>query len=165
MSSRPAGGGAPLIDVLVESPLWKDVSGAKAAVRTAIGAAAHEISSPAGEVAVVLTDDAALRKLNREWRNIDKPTNVLSFPASATGPAASMLGDIVIAYETLARESRDEGKEFVHHLSHIAVHGFLHLMGYDHQSDSDAAAMEKLESAVLARLRISDPYLVRDLGR
>jgi probable rRNA maturation factor len=75
-----------------------------------------------------------------------------------------MLGDIAIAYETLARESRDEGKEFVHHLSHLAVHGFLHLMGYDHQNDSDADAMEKLESAVLARLRIPDPYLARDLG-
>jgi probable rRNA maturation factor len=164
MRSRPAGGTALSIDVLIKSPLWKDVPDADAAVRTAISAAGAEISSPAGEVAVVLSDDAALRKLNRQWRNIDKPTNVLSFPASAKTGAAPMLGDIVIAYETLACESREEGKELAHHLSHLAVHGFLHLMGYDHQNDSDADAMEKLESAVLARLQIPDPYLVRDLG-
>jgi probable rRNA maturation factor len=127
-------------------------------VRKAINAAADEISSPDGEVAVVLTDDAAIRKLNKQWRRIDKATNVLSFPSAKGAP---MLGDIVIAHETLARESRDEGKEFNHHLSHLAVHGFLHLMGYDHQTDSDAETMEELERAVLARLRIPDPYLVR----
>ena len=146
------------VDVLIQSPQWKEQRGAEAAVRTAINAAADEISSPAGEVAVVLTDDAAIRKLNKQWRKIDKPTNVLSFPAAKSG---AMLGDIVIAYETLARESRDEGKQFTHHLSHLAVHGFLHLMGYDHQNDSDAEAMEELESAILAHLHIPDPYLVR----
>jgi probable rRNA maturation factor len=146
------------VDVLVQSPRWKEQRGAEAAVRKAINAAADEISSPDGEVAVVLTNDAAIRKLNKQWRKIDKPTNVLSFPAAKSG---AMLGDVVIAYETLARESHDEGKEFIHHLSHLAVHGFLHLMGYDHQSDSDAETMEELERAVLARLRIPDPYLVR----
>jgi probable rRNA maturation factor len=146
------------VDVLVQSPQWKEQRGAEAAVRKAINAAADEISSPGGEVAVVLTNDAAIRKLNKQWRKIDKPTNVLSFPAAKSG---AMLGDVVIAYETLARESRDEGKEFIHHLSHLAVHGFLHLMGYDHQTDSDAETMEELERAVLARLRIPDPYLVR----
>jgi probable rRNA maturation factor len=146
------------VDVLVQSPQWKEQRGAEAAVRKAINAAADEISSPDGEVAVVLTDDAAIRKLNKQWRRIDKATNVLSFPSSKGAP---MLGDIVVAYETLARESRDEGKEFTHHLSHLAVHGFLHLMGYDHQNDSDAETMEELERAVLARLRIPDPYLVR----
>jgi probable rRNA maturation factor len=146
------------VDVLVQSPRWKKRRGAQGAVRKAINAAADEISSPAGEVAVVLTDDAAIRKLNKQWRRIDKPTNVLSFPAAKSGV---MLGDIVIAYETLARESRDESKEFTHHLSHLAVHGFLHLMGYDHQNDSDADAMEELESAILARLRMPNPYLAR----
>jgi probable rRNA maturation factor len=146
------------VDVLVQSPQWKEQRGAESAVRKAINAAADEISSPAGEVAVVLTDDAAIRKLNKQWRKIDKPTNVLSFPASK---GAAMLGDVVIAYETLARESKDERKEFIHHLSHLAVHGFLHLMGYDHQNDSDAEAMEDLERAILARLKIPDPYLVR----
>jgi probable rRNA maturation factor len=146
------------VDVLVQAPQWKEQRGAQEAVRRAINAAADEISSPAGEVAVVLTDDAAIRKLNKQWRRIDKATNVLSFPAARSG---IMLGDIVIAYETLARESRDESKEFTHHLSHLAVHGFLHLMGYDHQNDSDAEAMEELESAILARLRIPNPYRIR----
>jgi probable rRNA maturation factor len=146
------------VDVLVQSPRWKEIRGAETAVRKAINMAADEISSPDGEVAVVLTDDAAIHKLNKQWRRIDKATNVLSFPSSKGAP---MLGDIVIAYETLVRESRDEGKEFSHHLSHLAVHGFLHLMGYDHQTDSDAETMEELERAVLARLRIPDPYLVR----
>jgi probable rRNA maturation factor len=146
------------VDVLVRAPQWKEQRGAQEAVRRAINAAADEISSPAGEVAVVLTDDAAIRKLNKQWRRIDKATNVLSFPAARSG---IMLGDIVIAYETLARESRDESKEFTHHLSHLAVHGFLHLMGYDHQNDSDAEAMEELESAILARLRMPNPYLAR----
>jgi probable rRNA maturation factor len=151
---------APLdVDVLVQSQLWNEQPGATAAVREAINAAADEISSPAGDVAVVLTDDDALRTLNKQWRGIDKPTNVLSFPAAKAG---KMLGDIVIAYETMARESRDEGKEFTHHLAHLAVHGFLHLMGYDHQTDSEADAMEALESAVLARLHVPDPYVVRD---
>jgi probable rRNA maturation factor len=150
------------VDVLVQSPKWKEQRGAAAAVRKAINAAADEISSPGGDVVVVLTGDAAIRKLNKQWRKIDKATNVLSFPAPH-GPTipATALGDIVIAYETLARESRDEGKEFAHHLSHLAVHGFLHLMGYDHQNDSDAEAMEELEGVILARLKIPNPYLVR----
>jgi probable rRNA maturation factor len=146
------------VDVLVQSPRWKKRRGVQGAVRKAINAAADEISSPAGEVAVVLTDDAAIRKLNKQWRGIDKATNVLSFPSAKSG---IMLGDIVIAYETLARESRDESKEFTHHLSHLAVHGFLHLMGYDHQNDSDAEAMEELEGAILARLRMPNPYPAR----
>jgi probable rRNA maturation factor len=160
MSARVSRDPTLSIDVLVESPLWKDLPDAPADVRKAINAAAAAISSPGGEVAVMLADDATLRRLNRQWRGIDKPTNVLSFPASGSATTA-MLGDIVIAYETLARESRDEGKEIVHHLSHLVVHGFLHLMGYDHQNDSDADTMEKLETDILARLRVPDPYLAR----
>src|SRR5690349_8431204 len=148
------------VDVLMQSPKWKDHRGAAAAVRKAINAAADEISSPGGEVAVVLTNDAAIRKLNKQWRKIDKPTNVLSFPAKS-GAQVTSLGDIVIAYETLKRESRDEDKKFVHHLSHLAVHGFLHLMGYDHQNDSEAEAMEELERVIMTRLRMPDPYLAR----
>jgi probable rRNA maturation factor len=148
------------VDVLVQSPQWKEQRGAAATVRKAINAAADEISSPSGDVVVVLTNDAAIRKLNKQWRKIDKPTNVLSFPAESAKQQA-LLGDIVIAYETLKRESREEDKKFLHHLSHLAVHGFLHLMGYDHQNDSDAETMEDLERAVLARLRMPDPYLVR----
>ena len=104
MTSRDA---ALSVDILVQSPQWKEQRGAEATVRAAINAAAAEISAPGGEVAVVLTDDVAVRILNKKWRHIDQPTNVLSFPAAKSG---AMLGDIVIAYETLARESRDEGE-------------------------------------------------------
>lgn len=154
---------AVVVDILIQSPQWKKRSRAKKVVRTAINAAANEISCRGGELSVVLTNDAALRKLNRHWRGMDKPTNVLSFPAAA--PKAGMLGDIAIAYETLARESRHDHKEFAEHLSHLAIHGFLHLMGYDHQNDSGAEAMEKVERTVLARLGIPDPYLTRVRGQ
>ena len=120
------------------------------------------------ELAVMLTDDAGIRTLNNNWRGIDKPTNVLSFPAlQPTGPispddAPRMLGDIAIAYETTRREADDEQKPFDHHLSHLAVHGFLHLIGYDHENDGDAEAMETLEREILAQLGIPDPYADRD---
>lgn len=163
MNSEPARSAELLIDVLVESPLWRERPSAAANVRKAIRAAAEEISSAGGEVAVVLADDGVVRRLNKQWRGIDKPTNVLSFPAATSGPG-SMLGDIVLAYETLMRECRDEGREFNHHLSHLAVHGFLHLNGYDHQTDADAETMEALESDIMVRLRMPDPYLVRNPG-
>jgi probable rRNA maturation factor len=115
-------------------------------------------------VSVVLTDDAAIRTLNRDWRGIDKPTNVLSFPAPAGTGTDRMLGDIVIAHETLVRECHDEDRVFPHHLAHLTIHGFLHLMGYDHQTDSDADAMEALESKIMTALNLPDPYLGRDLA-
>ena len=130
---------------------------ALAEAATAIGADFRDRT-----LAVLLTDDAAIRRLNAQWRGIDKPTNVLSFPpAPPAAPAsgAKSLGDIAIAYETTAREARDEDKPFADHLSHLAVHGFLHLMGYDHESDAHAETMEQLERAILARLGVPDPYL------
>ena len=105
----------------------------------------------------MLTDDAGIRTLNSNWRGIDKPTNVLSFPAlQPTGPvgaddAPRMLGDIAIAYETTRREADDEQKPFDHHLSHLAVHGFLHLIGYDHENDDDAEDMESARDAKSSR--------------
>jgi len=106
----------------------------------------------------VLTDDSAIRVLNRKWRGIDAPTNVLSFPAEIPPGAPALLGDIVLAYETVAREARRDGKPFAHHVAHLAVHGFLHLCGYDHERDSDAGIMEQLERTILRRLDIPDPY-------
>jgi probable rRNA maturation factor len=165
MTADPSRRGAVVIDVLVESPLWTDAPAAEDTVRAAIEAAADRISVPSGEVAVMLTDDAAIQRLNRDWRSIDRPTNVLSFPAArVAGIEPLMLGDIAIAYETLMRECREESRDFLHHLSHLAVHGFLHLMGYDHQTDSEADEMERVEVAILSQLRIPDPYLVRDIG-
>jgi probable rRNA maturation factor len=158
-------GPGPAVDVLVQSPLWDDQPSAAQIVESAIAAAAAQIAALPGEVAVLLADDESIRALNRDWRKIDKPTNVLSFPAPrAAGTALPHLGDIVIAYETVARESAEEGKAFAHHLAHLAVHGFLHLMGYDHGTDSDAEAMERLETAILARLDVPDPYFARDLA-
>jgi probable rRNA maturation factor len=158
---------APAIDVQVASKLWDAEPRAEQTVRDAIAAAAKGFSTASSEVSVLLTDDAAIRTLNRNWRGIDKPTNVLSFPATAS-PAASgvkMLGDIVIAYETLARESAGENRAFVHHLAHLTIHGFLHLIGHDHQNDDDAAEMEGLESKIMASLKLPDPYSSRDLDR
>jgi len=154
MSRKPARRGkAPAIEIQIQSQLWRGEPSAEDIVREAIAAAAASPPKAEGEVSVVLTDDAALRTLNRDWRKIDKPTNVLSFPAKPP-----LLGDIVIAYETLAREAADEGKPFAHHLAHLAVHGFLHLLGYDHETDSDADDMEALERDILSRLRVPDPY-------
>jgi probable rRNA maturation factor len=149
---------APSIDVQVQSPLWDAEPAAADTVRAAIEAAAALVPAQ-GEISVLLTDDAAVQELNRAWRKVDKPTNVLSFPAAH--PNSGLLGDIAIAYETLAREASAENKPFPHHLAHLAVHGFLHLLGYDHQTDSQADAMEGLERAALARLEIADPYFSR----
>jgi probable rRNA maturation factor len=149
--------GAPVIDIETASPLWAQQPQAESTVRAAIAAAAERVPAE-GELSVLLTDDEAVRVLNRNWRGIDKPTNVLSFPLAADQVSFALLGDIAIAYETVAREAAAEGKPFLHHLAHLAVHGFLHLMGYDHATDSQAEAMERLERDILARLAIADPY-------
>lgn len=150
---------APDIGVEIGSPLWDSQPEAEPTVRAAIAAAAARVPGD-GEVSVLLADDAALRALNRDWRGIDKPTNVLSFPAAAPATAGvpALLGDIAVAFETLDREARSEAKPVLHHLAHLAVHGYLHLLGYDHQTDSEAEAMEALEREILAVMRIPDPY-------
>jgi probable rRNA maturation factor len=151
---------APCVDIVTESPLWKAIPSARTTLRRAITAAAPKDLRNV-EVAIVLTDDQSIRALNRQWRGHDKATNVLSFPArlGERGSGVPMhVGDIVIAYETSAREAAAEGKSFLHHLSHLAVHGFLHLVGYDHESYDEAETMESLERRILARLGVPDPY-------
>lgn len=113
------------------------------------------------ELSLVFTNDNEICKINAQWRHIEKPTNVLSFPAfpiSAGEMPGPMLGDIVVAYETVMREATDENKSFDDHLSHLIVHGLLHLMGYDHQTDEEAEEMEQLEREILHNLGIGDPY-------
>lgn len=114
------------------------------------------------EVSILLTDDKRMRQLNRAYRGKDKPTNVLSFAAldgAKPKPSAPwLLGDIVLASGVIAREARQQAKRLDHHLSHMAVHGMLHLMGYDHEDDSDAEVMEALEIAALAEMGIANPY-------
>ena len=125
---------------------------------------ANDVAGPLqGMVSVLVDDDARVRALNSQWRGIDKPTNVLSFPFPETkaGPDR-LLGDIAISYETAAREAVAEHKTFRHHVAHLSVHGFLHLLGYDHESDDDADEMERLERTILARVDVPDPYVARE---
>ena len=149
---------------------WQTETDAESVIHRAIATAAEMVDADVdeAELAVMLTDDAGIRTLNNNWRGIDKPTNVLSFPAlQPSGPrgpddAPRMLGDIAIAYQTMRKEAADEQKPFDHHLSHLAVHGFLHLIGYVHEKDDDAEAMEALETEILAQLGIPDPYANRE---
>jgi probable rRNA maturation factor len=165
--SRPPRRLAPSIDVVIASTRWQRAPRAATLVRRTIAAAAPARLRGV-ELSVVLTSDRAIRTLNRQWRGHDQPTNVLSFPtpASALGKlprgAPRHLGDIVIAYETVAREARAARKPLDHHLAHLALHGFLHLLGYDHESHPDAEAMERRERRILARLGVPDPYAARD---
>ena len=149
------------IDVIVRSARWRKRPTAKTIVKRAVLAAVEAISTPSTELAIVLADDSAIQTLNRDWRGKNAPTNVLSFPAAAPGKSRSAppyIGDIIIAYQTVAREAVAEGKPFNHHLAHLAVHGFLHLLGYDHENDRDAQKMERLERKILKRLAVPDPY-------
>ena len=152
---------APHIEVIVRSARWRRRPKAKTIVKKAISAAAKAASTPPAELAILLSDDSAIRALNRQWLGKNAPTNVLSFPAASRGEqrsSAPYIGDVVIAYETTAREAVAEGKPFDDHLAHLAVHGFLHLLGYDHENVRDADKMEKLERRILARLGVPDPY-------
>jgi probable rRNA maturation factor len=146
------------IDVLVRSALWKEKRAIKSLIRRAVMAAASALSTSGAELAIVLSDDSAIRLLNRDWRGIDRATNVLSFPTGNPNGQPPLIGDIVLAYETIAREARDERKPFAHHVAHLAVHGYLHLLGYDHERAKDAEVMERLEREILRRLAIPAPY-------
>jgi probable rRNA maturation factor len=147
------------VDIVAESDLWTACPDADATVRRAIDAAARA-AGKSGTIAVMLTDDASIQVLNAQWRGIDKPTNVLSFPAGSVPghPGEVHLGDIAIAYETVAAESAAENKAFADHLAHLAVHGYLHLVGFDHETDDEATHMENLERRILSGLGIADPY-------
>ena len=144
----------PKIDILVESALWKRQTDVKSALRRAIAQAAAVLSTPRAELVIVLTDDSAIRLLNRDWRGVDAATNVLSFPTAGAPGDPPLIGDIVMAYETIEREARGERKPFAHHIAHLAVHGFLHLLGYDHEREKDAEAMEQTERTILRRIAI-----------
>jgi probable rRNA maturation factor len=139
---------------------------ARDAVRVALatGVTTTGLASPAPvELCIVLTDDTEQRRLNSLFRGHNTPTNVLAFPAWEPGmrspPGAPLLlGDIVLAFETVAREAAEQSKPFADHLRHLIVHGVLHLLGYDHQRASAASMMESLERVILAKLGVPDPY-------
>lgn len=161
------------VAVSIEDPSWAKLAPAVARVlrRAARDALAQarangwKGSRIGHEISFALTDDKRMRALNRTYRGKDKPTNVLSFAAlDGERPAPRMpwlLGDVVLASGVVAREAKAQGKKLEHHLTHLAVHGVLHLLGYDHELDRDAEAMEALEIAALARMGIANPYELR----
>jgi len=150
------------IDLIIEAGNWPNRSKLQSLTQTALNATVpnlNDVLPSAAEVSLLFTDDRKIQQLNREWRDQDKPTNVLSFAANeGDGPATPLLGDIIFAFETVNNEAKDQGKSFDHHLTHLIVHGFLHLLGYDHAEDNGAEIMEALEINVLRELGIDDPY-------
>lgn len=147
---------APLeVDVVAASPRWEGHE--DRLVRALTTAAAAESAS--GAVSLLLTDSAAVAALNRQFRGKEGPTNVLSFPPAWKGEGPlQFLGDIALAAEVIEIEAESQGKLFESHAAHLVVHGFLHLLGYDHDNPADAEAMEARERAILASLGIDDPY-------
>ena len=161
------------IQISVEEGDWPSEAQLQPLAESVLGKAAaylkkHEkqpFPKMATELSLVFTDDASMREINAEWRSQDKATNVLSFPAFPLEPGGKpgpMLGDIIIARETVEREAVDLEKSFDDHLTHLMVHGFLHLFGYDHMNNSEAERMEGLETRILAELGLSDPYAGHD---
>ncbi|MEZ5810451.1 MAG: rRNA maturation RNase YbeY [Rhizobiaceae bacterium] len=148
------------IQLSVTADGWPDAASLERLAAVAVAATFAELEIQADgrkELSILFADDEAIRQVNERWRGIDKPTNVLSFPA-AGGPLAPVLGDIALAFETVSREAGLEGKPFDHHLNHLIVHGLLHILGYDHRSDEEADEMEAIEIRILERLAIPDPY-------
>lgn len=154
------------IDVAIEDERWETVTpDLEAFVIRAVEAGlaiAPEPPACAVEISILLANDAVVQDLNKTWRGKDKPTNVLSFPAPPQpihAGVARPLGDVVLAYDTMLRESAEQSKPLSHHLAHLLVHGTLHLLGQDHETgESDAEAMEALEVAALRTLGVPDPY-------
>ncbi|MDR3375395.1 MAG: rRNA maturation RNase YbeY [Ancalomicrobiaceae bacterium] len=153
------------VDIAIEAEAWGEEEALRPLVeRTlAVAIAVGRFDLPRHvEVSLLLTDDARIQVLNRIWRQKDKPTNVLSFPSGLEEEAGDdrplLVGDIAIARETVVAEAAAEGNTLEAHLCHLLVHGFLHLLGYDHEIDAEAEGMEALETEILAELGIADPY-------
>lgn len=144
------------IDLDFACEAWLAAAPPLAALASCAAEAARE--RPGG-VTILFADDATVRELNARFRGKDKPTNVLSFPAPAG--FHERLGDVALAYETVAAEAADQGKPLADHALHLIVHGLLHLQGYDHETEADAQEMEGEERRILARLGIADPYHLR----
>jgi probable rRNA maturation factor len=141
------------IDVAKPASGWPDVD---AIIPAAVQSALEEVYNPhRGELSVVLSDDAHVQTLNRDYRGKDKPTNVLSFPMP---PESGLMGDVIFALETLQREASEQDKRFEDHFTHLLIHGVLHLQGFDHQTETQAEDMEAREIQALARLSIDNPY-------
>jgi probable rRNA maturation factor len=155
---------APAIVLLVDAPEWRKDKTVVPLMRRAARLALATLPANLlplggeGEVTILLTDDSRMRALNAQFRGKAKPTNVLSFTGDEDGVS---LGDIALGFATVKREAREQGKSLAAHAAHLAAHGVLHLLGYDHENLKDAALMEVLETALLAKLGIADPYAPR----
>ena len=149
-----------MIEVEIEDDAWTSALPDAAAVSERAGQAVLDAIAPTDDedpgVAVLLTSDEAVAELNQRFRGKAGPTNVLSFPASAN--PENHLGDVALAHGVCAREAADQGKSLEQHLAHLVVHGVLHLLGYDHETDHEAEAMEALERSILESLGVPDPY-------
>jgi probable rRNA maturation factor len=142
-----------MIEVEIEDEAW---SAALPDAEILVTLAAEAALKDGGSLVILLTDDDAVAELNQQFRHKAGPTNVLSFPAPAN--PEDHLGDIALAYGVCAREAAEQGKALGDHLQHLVAHGVLHLLGYDHQTEAEAEAMEALERAILAGIGIADPY-------
>ena len=156
------------LDIQTEIDDWETIKNIKRLCERAIQHACHKAEPKlmkGAELSILLTNDAEMRTLNKQWRGMDKPTNVLSFPAvpPETISKTPMLGDIALAFETVKREAENDQKTLENHFSHLVVHGFLHILGYDHENETDAAIMEALEISILEKLDITNPYADCDL--
>lgn len=155
LAGRPPAKPVP-VEILIEEPSWQGGGDLRPALRRAARRALKRAAGQPGPLTILLTDDPAIRRLNRDFRGKDAPTNVLSFPAPAN--PEGYLGDIAMAHGVTVREAEAAGKRLSDHAVHLAVHGVLHLLGYDHETEAEAAIMEPLETAILAELGIADPY-------
>ncbi|PIT70787.1 rRNA maturation RNase YbeY [Bartonella tribocorum] len=152
-----------IIDIMIKSAGWNDEKTLYNITEKALMVTMHHVSleNIVSEISLLFTDDEHMAQINAQWRGKNKPTNVLSFPAvhlKAGNSPGPILGDIVIARETVILEAEKQGKTFQDHLTHMIVHGTLHLLGYDHETDDEAHQMEKLEREILQKLSIKDPY-------
>lgn len=148
------------VEFVVEAELWSGHDGLMKACLKAIEAGLEQIDAPrAGAAVILFSDDATVHELNRRFRDKDRPTNVLSFPAPER---EGYPGDVILAYETCAKEAQAAGISLIDHAAHLALHGVLHLNGFDHQEENEAVEMEALETAVLTGLGMQDPYLVQE---
>ena len=148
------------VEFVVEAEAWSAHGGLMKTCLNAIEAGLKQIETPRdGAVVILFSDDATVHELNRRFRDKDKPTNVLSFPAPER---EGYPGDVILAYETCAAEAQAAGVSLIDHAAHLALHGVLHLNGFDHQEEDEAAEMEALETVVLTGLGMQDPYLVQE---
>jgi probable rRNA maturation factor len=152
------------VDIIVSSPPWEGMDDfarrdglVERALYQCVATTGARLAQDS-EVCVTFCNDETIHRLNAQWRGADTATNVLSFPTPGPLAKKNLLGDIVIAYETVAREAREQDKSLRDHVAHMVVHGFLHLIGYDHETSAEAEIMEAAERRVAAALGLSDPY-------